>query len=100
MSLKQYSVKDEQELTLAFRDPIVCMHAKSLPSCLTLCNPMDCSHQSPLCMGLSRQEHWSGLPCPSPGDLPDPGTEPTSLMCAALADGFFITNPSGRERHE
>ena len=43
MSLKQYSVKDEQELTLAFKDPRVCMHAKLLQSCLTLCNPMDYS---------------------------------------------------------
>ena len=37
------------------------------------------AHQVPLSMGFSRQEHWSGLPCPSPGDLPDPGVEPMSL---------------------
>ena len=37
---------------------------------------MDCSLQAPLCMGFSRQEYWSGLPFPSPGDLPDPGIEP------------------------
>ena len=36
------------------------------------------AHQAPLSMGLSRQEHWSGLPCPLPGDLPDPGTKPAS----------------------
>ena len=42
------------------------------------CNPMDCSHQAPLSMGFSRQEYWSGLPFPSPGDLPDPGIEPAS----------------------
>ena len=54
----------------------VCMHAKSLQSCLTLCDPMDYSLQAPLSMGFSRQEHCSGLPCPSPGDLPDPGNEP------------------------
>ena len=35
-------------------------------------------------MGLSRQEYWSGLPCPPPGDLPDPGTEPTSSVSPAL----------------
>ena len=45
--------------------------------CLTLCDPMD-SNQAPLSMEFSRQEHWSGLPCPSPGDLPDPGIEPQS----------------------
>ena len=36
------------------------------------------AYQSPLLMGFFRQEYWSGLPCPSPGDLPDPGTEPRS----------------------
>ena len=40
-------------------------------------------------MGFSRQEYWSGLPCPPPGDVPDPGMEPTSLMSPALASGFF-----------
>ena len=47
--------------------------------------------KAPLCMGFSRQEYWSGLPCPPPGDLPDSGIEPTVLMSPALADGFFIT---------
>ena len=36
------------------------------------------AHQAPLSMGFSRQEHWGGLPFPSPGDLPDPGIEPRS----------------------
>ena len=45
-------------------------HAQSCP---TLCNPMDCSPQAPLSMGFSRQEHWSGLSRPPPGDLPNPG---------------------------
>ena len=43
-------------------------------------------------MGLSRQEHCSGLLCPPPGDLPDPGMEPTSLMSPALAGGLFTTS--------
>ena len=47
------------------------------------------AHQAPLSMEFSRQEYWSGLPCPSPGDLSNPGTEPTSLPYLALADGFF-----------
>ena len=42
-----------------------CVHAKSLQSCPTLWDPMDCSHQASLSMGLSKQEHWSRLPFPS-----------------------------------
>ena len=47
--------------------------------------------QAPLSMGFSRQECWSGLPCPPPGDLPDPRIEPSSFMSPALTDGFFTT---------
>ena len=47
--------------------------------------------QAPLFMGFSRQECWSGWPCPPPGDLPDPGIEPESLMYPALARGLFTT---------
>ena len=54
---------------------LIWVHAQS---CLTLCDPTDCSPQAPLSMGFPRQEHWSGLPFPSAGDLPDPGIEPTS----------------------
>ena len=49
------------------------------------------THQSPLPMGFSRQEYWSGLPRPPPGDLPDPGIDPTSLKSSALAGGLFTT---------
>ena len=42
------------------------------------CNPVDYSLPAPLSMGFSRQEYWSGLPCPPPRDLPDPGVEPVS----------------------
>ena len=42
-------------------------------------------------MGFSRREYWSGLPFPSPGDLPDPGIELKSLVSPALAGGFFTT---------
>ena len=45
--------------------------------------------QAPLSIGFSRQEYWSGLPCPRPGDLPDPGIKPMSLTSPALAGGFF-----------
>ena len=53
------------------------------------------AHQAPLSMGLCRQEFWSRLPFPSPGDLSDPGIELTS---PALAGGFFITEPPGKPR--
>ncbi|ELR61614.1 hypothetical protein M91_19068, partial [Bos mutus] len=48
--------------------------------------------QAPLSMGFARQEYWSGLPFPSPGDLPDPGIKTGSLVSAALAGGFFTTS--------
>ena len=54
--------------------------------------PWTVSFQAPLSMGFSRQEYWSKLPCPPPGDLPDPGIEPMSLMSPALASGFFTTS--------
>ena len=45
-------------------------------SCPTLCIPCTITHQTPLSMGFFRQEYWSGLPFPSPGNLPDPGINP------------------------
>ena len=50
------------------------------------------AHQTPLSMEFSRQEYWSGLLCPFPGDLPNPGIELMSLMSPALASGFFTTS--------
>ena len=50
--------------------------------------------QAPLSIGFSRQEYWSGLPCPPAGDLADPGIEPTSLTSPALAGGSFSTSAS------
>ena len=47
---------------------------------------------APLSMRYSRQESWSGLPCPLPGDLPDPGIKPMSFMSPELASGFFTTS--------
>ena len=58
--------------------------------------PWTVAHQAPLFMGFSRQEYWSRLPFPSPGDLPDPRREPASPMSPALAGGFFTTEPSGK----
>ena len=50
------------------------------------------AHQAPLPMGFPRQEYWSGLLFPSPGDFPDPGIKFTSLVSPALAGRFFITS--------
>ena len=59
-----------------------CMKVKSesevTQSCLTLGDPWTAAHQAPLYMGFSRQEYWSGLPCPSLGNFPTPGIEPGS----------------------
>ena len=62
-------------------------------SCSTLCDPMNCSPQAPLSMKFSRQEYWSGLPFPYPGDLPDPGIEPES---PALQADFLPSEPPGK----
>ena len=51
--------------------------------------PWTVARQAPLSMGFSRQEYWSGLPFPSPGDLPDPGIKPVSLASPVLAGRFF-----------
>ena len=67
------------------------MLTKLIQPCLALCDPMDCTSQSPLSMRFSRQEYWSGLPCPPPGDLPDLGIEPACLMSPALTGMFFTT---------
>ena len=51
-----------------------------------------------LSVGFSTQAYWSGLPCPPPEDLADPGIEPTSLMSPALAGGFFIISATWEAR--
>ena len=78
-----------------WHDTPVYLHTKLLPSCLPLCNPVDCS-QASLFVGFSRQEYWSGLPFPSPGHLLDSGSEPVSLVLQADSlplihqEGFII----------
>ena len=62
-------------------------------SCVQLtATPWTVPRQAPLSMEFSRQEYWSGLPFPTPGDLSDPGIEPESLVSPALASGFFTTD--------
>ena len=68
-----------------------CMLAKSLQSCLTLCDPMDCSPPGFSVHADSLDEYWSGLPFPIPWDLPDTGVNPTTLTSPALADRFCTT---------
>ena len=55
--------------------------------------PWTVAHQAPLSVGFPRQEYWRGLLLPTPGDLPDPGIEPMSLVSPALAGGFFTPEP-------
>ena len=67
-------------------------------SCPTLCDPMDyiVACRAPLSMEFSRQEYWSGVPFPSPGDLPDPGIEPGSpaLQEAQNIKGIYFESPN------
>ena len=64
----------------------------------TLCDPMDCTCQAPLSMGFFRQDYWSGLPSPSPGDLPNPGIEPGSP--ALQADSLLSEPQEGFSNRE
>ena len=66
--------------------------AKLLQSCPTLCDPMDCSLPGSSVHGILQARIWSGLPGPSPGDLPDPVIEPVSLTPSAVAGRFFTTS--------
>ena len=59
----------------------------------TLCDPVDCSPPGSSVHGTLQEEHWSGLSFPTPGDLPDPWIQAMSLICPALAGGFFTTEP-------
>ena len=63
-----------------------------------IATPWTVALQAPLSMGFSRQEYWSGLPRPPPGDLPNPQIEPTSLTSPALAGGFFTTSVTWEAR--
>ena len=58
--------------------------------------PWTVAHQAPLSMGFPSQEYWSGLPFPSPGNLPDPTIKPVSLVFFCIAGGFLPAEPSGK----
>ena len=74
----------------------MCVHAKLLSRVRLFVILWTVAHQAPLSMGFSRQEYCSGLLCPPPGDLPNPGIEPASLTSPALASGFFTTSTTWR----
>ena len=76
---------------------ILCLSVKSLQSFLTLWDPMDCSLPGSSVRGeFSRQEYWSGLPCLSPGDVPNPGIDPRS---PALQADSLSAEPPGKFRN-
>ena len=74
----------------------MCVCAQSLSHICLLVTPRTVALQAPPSMEFSRQEYWSGLPFPTPGDLPARGIEPRYLASPALAGGFFTTAPSGK----
>ena len=80
-----------------YTDPVICML-----SCFSrvqlFATLWTVACQAPLSMGLSRQEYWSRFPCLPPGDLPNPRTEPMSLMSPTLVGGFF-TFSATKEAH-
>ena len=78
----------------------VCILVRSKAfSCVQLCaTPWTVARQALLSIGFSRQEYWSGLPCPLPGDLPNPGIKPKVLLSPALA-GRFLTTSTTWEAH-
>ena len=70
---------------------------KSLSHIQLFATPWTVAHQAPLSLEFSRQEYWSGLPFPSPGDLPDPGIKPGSL---ALQADSLLSEPPGKPKSE
>ena len=82
-----------QELIPHCKAPVLCLVAQS---CLALCNPMDSVSGLLSLWAFSRQEYWSGLPCPPPRDLPNPGIEP---RFPALQEDSLPSEPAGKQLH-
>ena len=74
----------------------MCVCAQLLSHVQLFAIPWTVIYQAPLSIEFSRQEYWSGLTFPSPGNLPAPRIEPVSPVSPALAEGFFTTAPSGK----
>ena len=81
-----------QRLRLCTPSAGACKCAQSLSHIWLFATPWAAARQAPMSIGFPRQEHWSELSFPPPGDLPDPG----SLVAPALACGFFTTEPPGK----
>ena len=73
-----------------------CTHSRVRSHVWLFAKPWAVAHQAPLSMQFSQQEYWSGLPFPTPGDIPDPKIEPKSPVSSALAGRFFTTVPLGK----
>ena len=80
-----------------YRSLLVIVTIQSLSRVQLFVTPSTAACQAPLSMGFPRQEYWSGLLCPSPGDLPDPGIKPST---SALAGRFFTIEPPGKPLQE
>ena len=76
------------------------VRAQSLSGVRLFATPWTVAHQAPLSMGFPRPESWSGWPCPPPGDLPDSGIEPVSLMSPSLSGGIFTTSATWEAQHK
>ena len=74
---------------------VMCVCMLCARPCLALATPWAIARQTPLFMGFSRREYWSGLSFLTPGDLPNPEIEPMSLASPVLAGGLFTTAPLG-----
>ena len=85
-----WELAGRQPMERIYGEPL-CVHELSR---VQLCASLwTVARQAPLSMGSSRQEYWRGLPCPLPGDLPNPGIKLASPVSPALAGGFFTTEP-------
>ena len=79
----------------------VCVCVFCLLSCVRFFEtPWTVARQAPLSIQFPRREYWSALPCPTPGDLPDPGIKPVSLASPALASGFLTTSTTQLARNQ
>ena len=75
------------------------LRVQSLSRVRLFVTPWTTAHQAPLSMGFSRQEYWSGLSCPPPGDLPNLGIKPTSPADSCIAGRFFTAEPPGKPKN-
>ena len=95
MTLKMSAVPRILVIIFVFLS-VIAVVIMSLSHVRLFASPWTVVHQAPLSMGFSRQEYWSGLPIPHPGDLPDPPVQPMSPTSPALAGKFFTTELPGK----